>query len=47
MDENGVRQFLSTVVENMLTGVGKTVYFNSTMNTNQAYVERVSSGGKY
>jgi hypothetical protein len=48
MDENGIQQFASTVVENMLTDVsGRAAYINYNLNTNSSYHNYIMADGTY
>ena len=42
-----IRQFVFTVVENMLSGVGKAAYLSCSLNTHPAYQESIKPGGMY
>ena len=46
-DESGIRQFVLTVVENMLSGVGRAAYLHSSQNTHPAYLESIKPDGTY
>jgi hypothetical protein len=46
-DESGIRQFVLTVAENMLSGVGRAAYLNCSQNTRPGYLEYIKPDGPY
>jgi hypothetical protein len=47
MDESGIRQFVLTVVDNMLSGVGRAGLLNCSQNAHPAYLESIKPDGTY